>query len=49
VYVRPYPKGAPIRVSTAGGFAPVWSRNGRQLFHAASEAGAPAVIGAPVT
>jgi serine/threonine-protein kinase len=49
VYVRPFPQGAPIRVSAAGGFAPVWSRDGRRLFYAASEAGAPVLMGVPVT
>ena len=33
VYVRPFPGGDPVhRVSTAGGGAPVWSRDGQQLF-----------------
>ena len=33
VYVRPFPGGAPVhRVSTAGGGAPLWSPDGRQLF-----------------
>jgi len=34
VYVRPFPEGAPVhRVSTGGGGAPLWSRDGRQLFY----------------
>ncbi len=49
VYVRAYPQGPPIRVSAAGGFAPVWSANSRQLFYAASQDGAALVMGAPVT
>jgi serine/threonine-protein kinase len=49
VYVRSYPQGAPVRVSAAGGFAPVWSRNGRQLFYAASQTGQPVVMGATAT
>ena len=33
VYVRPFPGGEPVhRVSTAGGSAPLWSPDGRQLF-----------------
>ena len=33
VYVRPYPAlGAKTQVSSAGGDAPVWSRDGKQLF-----------------
>ncbi len=41
VYVRPYPGGEPVyRVSTAGGLAPLWSADGRELFfRAPSEAG----------
>jgi hypothetical protein len=33
VYVRPFPgPGARWQISNAGGTAPVWSRNGRELF-----------------
>ncbi len=33
VYVRPFPGGEPVnRVSTAGGTAPLWSPDGRELF-----------------
>jgi Tol biopolymer transport system component len=33
VYVQPFPgPGAKIPISTAGGFQPTWSRNGRELF-----------------
>ena len=32
VYVRPFPNGEPVRrISTAGGSAPLWSPDGRQL------------------
>ena len=47
--MRSFPQGAPIRVSAAGAFAPVWSRDSRQLFYAASQAAAPVVMGVPVT
>jgi dipeptidyl aminopeptidase/acylaminoacyl peptidase len=34
VWVRPFPgPGAPVRVSSAGGHDPVWSRDGRELFY----------------
>jgi serine/threonine-protein kinase len=34
VYVRPYPgPGASVRISTAGGEEPRWSRDGRELFY----------------
>ncbi len=34
VYVRPYPAGTPVyRISPAGGLAPVWSPDGKQLFY----------------
>ena len=34
VYVRPFPAGAPVqRISSDGGEAPLWSRDGRQLFY----------------
>jgi serine/threonine-protein kinase len=40
VYVRPYPgPGTPIRVSANGGTAPAWSRDGRELYYVATEAG----------
>jgi Tol biopolymer transport system component len=40
VYVRPFPAGAPSgsgkwQISTGGGFHPIWSRNGRELFYEA--------------
>lgn len=34
VFVRPFPDlGAKWQISTAGGFSPKWSRNGRELFY----------------
>jgi Tol biopolymer transport system component len=33
VYVAPFPEGAKVRVSTAGGESPRWSRDGRELFY----------------
>ena len=38
VYVRPYPSGTATTVSTDGGQAPVWSRDGRTLFYTAPSA-----------
>ena len=38
VYVQPYPAGGtPRRVSTDGGSAPVWNRNGHELFYRRGE------------
>ena len=34
IYVRPFPgPGGKTQISTEGGFEPVWSRNGRELFY----------------
>lgn len=34
VYAQPFPgPGAKVAISTDGGFAPAWSRNGRELFY----------------
>jgi eukaryotic-like serine/threonine-protein kinase len=34
IWVRPFPgPGSPLRVSSAGGHDPVWSRDGRELFY----------------
>jgi serine/threonine protein kinase/Tol biopolymer transport system component len=33
VWVKPYPEGAPVRVSRNGGLEPVWSHDGRELFY----------------
>jgi serine/threonine protein kinase len=38
IYVRPYPgPGSPIKVSTAGGTAPCWRRDGRELFYVSND------------
>ena len=40
VHVRPFPDGAPVaRVSPNGGFQPVWSPDGQQLFYTGREPG----------
>jgi serine/threonine-protein kinase len=42
IYVRPFPEGAPVqRISTDGGWAPLWSPDGRQLFYRSPVAGEP--------
>ena len=39
VYVQPFPgPGAPVRISTAGGRMPVWSRGGSELYYATAKA-----------
>ena len=39
VYVQPFPgPGAKVAISVDGGFAPVWSRNGRELFYRGADA-----------
>ena len=44
VYVRPYPEGEPVqRISTEGGWAPTWSRDGRRLFYKTSVPGVAAI------
>jgi len=38
VYVEPYPgPGLKVRVSTEGGFQPVWSRDGKELFYRSAD------------
>ncbi len=45
VYVRPFPgPGRRLQVSTDGGFEPVWSRNGRELFYRRADAIVAAMI-----
>jgi serine/threonine-protein kinase len=40
IYVRPFPgPGGKWQISTEGGVAPVWARNGRELFYASSPTG----------
>jgi len=33
IYVSPYPKIVPKKISTDGGYHPIWSEDGRQLFY----------------
>ena len=33
VYVRPFPRGGKVQISTEGGKEPMWSRDGRELFY----------------
>jgi len=33
IYVQPYPTGAKYQITTEGGYAPVWSPDGKQLFY----------------
>jgi len=41
VYLQRFPQlGAKVQVSTDGGYSPVWSRDGRELFYARERAGA---------
>lgn len=40
IYVRPFPDpGGKYQISTVGGVAPLWSRDGRELFYASSPNG----------
>jgi Tol biopolymer transport system component len=39
VFVRGYPSGEPIAVSSSGGAGPVWSRDGRTLFYESAPTG----------
>jgi len=50
VYVQPYPgPGEKVRVSTNGGFEPLWSRDGRELFFRAATTERQQFFSAPVT
>jgi Tol biopolymer transport system component len=33
IFVQPYPGGAKYQITTEGGYAPVWSPDGKQLFY----------------
>ncbi len=33
IWVQAYPEGAPVRVSSNGGYEPLWSADGRELFY----------------
>jgi len=44
IYVRPFPTGSGMwQVSSGGGFAPLWSHNGRELFYTSAGGAAMAV------
>jgi hypothetical protein len=50
VYVQPYPGPGPRRqVSTDGGYAPAWSRNGRELFYTTATSGHIRMMAVPIT
>ena len=49
VYVRSYPSGEPIPVSSSGGAGPVWSRDGRTLFYESAPSGERALMSVPVS
>jgi Tol biopolymer transport system component len=49
VYVRGYPSGEPIPVSTSGGVGPVWSRDGRTLFYESAPSGGRTLMSVPVS
>jgi serine/threonine-protein kinase len=38
IWVQAYPEGAPARVSSGGGFEPLWSADGRELFYRQADA-----------
>jgi WD40-like Beta Propeller Repeat len=48
VYVRGYPSGEPIPVSSSGGAGPVWSRDGRTLFYETAQSGLRTLMSVPV-
>jgi len=49
VYVRGYPSGEPIPVSSSGGVGPVWSRDGRTLFYECAQPGGRTLMSVPVS
>ena len=49
VYVRGYPSGEPIPVSSSGGVGPVWSRDGRTLFYESAQSGGRTLMSVPVS
>ncbi len=49
VYVRGYPSGEPIPVSSSGGVGPVWSRDGRTLFYESAQSGERTLMSALVS
>jgi WD40 repeat protein len=38
IWVQGYPEGAPVRVSSSGGYEPLWSADGRELFYLQGDA-----------
>jgi eukaryotic-like serine/threonine-protein kinase len=38
IWVQGYPDGVPVRVSRSGGFEPLWSHDGRELFYSQGNA-----------
>ena len=38
IWVQGYPEGAPVRVSSNGGYEPLWSADGRELFYRQGDA-----------
>jgi Tol biopolymer transport system component len=38
IWVQGYPQGAPVRVSSGGGYEPLWSADGRELFYRRGDA-----------
>ena len=49
VYIRGYPSGEPIPVSTSGGAGPVWSRDGKTLFYESAQSGGRSLMSVPVS
>jgi Tol biopolymer transport system component len=49
VYVRGYPSGEPIPVSSSGGAGPVWSRDGRTLFYESAQSGGRTLMSVSVS
>jgi serine/threonine protein kinase len=49
VYIRGYPSGEPIPVSSSGGVGPVWSRDGRTLFYESAQSGERTLMSVPVS
>ena len=38
IWVQGYPDGVPVRVSSNGGYEPLWSADGRELFYRQGDA-----------
>jgi hypothetical protein len=48
VYIRGYPEGERLVVSTTGGNGPVWRRDGKELFFEGTNDGAPTMMAVSV-